>query len=87
MKTGKINTTIFGIMLIAFHVQAQGSLTPPGAPATTMKTLEQVEPRIDVLTLSGDATYHHVITQPGSYYLSGNLGALWRTEYPSPTRE
>jgi len=52
---------------------AQGSLTPPGAPGVTMKTLEQVEPRTDVATVAGDSTYHHVINQPGSYYLSGNL--------------
>lgn len=34
---------IFNLQLsIAF---GQGALTPPGAPATTMKTLDQVEPR------------------------------------------
>ena len=27
---------------------AQGPLTPPGAPAPTMKTLAQVEPRIAI---------------------------------------
>jgi len=38
-----------------------------------MKTLEQMEPRTDLATVAGDANYHHVISQPGSYYLSGNL--------------
>jgi len=52
---------------------AQGSLTPPGAPAETMKTLEQVEPRVDVMTLAGDANSEIVITNSGSYYLSANL--------------
>ena len=28
---------------------AQGSLTPPGAPAPTMKSLAQIEPRTDFL--------------------------------------
>lgn len=56
---------------------AQGSLTPPGSPAPTMKTLQQVEPRIDVATLdnTGDTNSVYVINQPGSYYLSANLNA------------
>ena len=115
-------------------VFAQGSLTPPGKPGATMKSLEQlddamvgvskqveavttavtdvsnsvaqvandvgianirldylrgleldyliegvsnaveqVETRIDLATVAGNTTYHHVISQPGSYYLSRNL--------------
>src|SRR5438067_11174861 len=60
---------------------AQGSLTPPGAPAPTFKTLQQIEPRIDVLNAPAsavtttDANYHYIITQSGSYYLSGNIVA------------
>ena len=46
---------------------AQGSLTPPGAPAPTMKTLEQIEPRIPISSLP------YIISQPGSYYLTTNL--------------
>src|SRR6186713_431090 len=58
---------------------AQGPLAPPGAPAPTMKTLQQVEPRIDLqnapaaAVTTTDADYHYIITQPGSYYLSANL--------------
>ena len=50
-------------------VRAQGPLTPPGAPAPTMKTLTQVEPRTP-LSVAG-----FTITQPGSYYLTTNLTA------------
>ena len=46
---------------------AQGSLAPPGAPAPTMKTLQQVEPRI---AISGPGL---VITNAGSYYVTTNI--------------
>src|ERR1039458_625653 len=46
---------------------AQGSLTPPGAPAPTMKTLAQIEPRTPISSVP------FTITQPGSYYLTKNL--------------
>lgn len=64
-------------LLLAFAVSlsAQGPLTPPGAPAPTMKTLEQVEARrpVNGTTTPGNDEYHFVINQPGSYYLTGNL--------------
>jgi hypothetical protein len=48
---------------------AQGPLTPPGAPAPTMKTLDQVQPR----TLIPGGTAAFTISSEGSYYLGGNL--------------
>jgi hypothetical protein len=45
----------------------QGSLTPPGAPAPTMKTLQQIEPRTPISSVP------FTISQPGSYYLTTNL--------------
>ena len=68
----------FGVWLGLFCVGstsglAQGSLTPPGAPAPTMKSLAQIEPRTDVSTLPGGAGFLHHITTSGSYYLTTNL--------------
>lgn len=48
---------------------SQGSLTPPGAPGETMRTLQQIEPRTPITNLP------YTITQPGSYYLTANLSS------------
>lgn len=53
----------------ASHAPAQGALTAPGPPASTMKTLEQIEPRQPL----GGGTNGVLIDRPGSYYLTGNL--------------
>lgn len=80
MNTKRILLLVFFFSLVLPSAFPQGSLTPPGAPAPTMKTLDQVEPRIDLqnapasAVTTTDANYHFIITQPGSYYLSGNLG-------------
>ena len=47
----------------------QGSLTPPGAPGETMKSLEQVEPRTPIPSLP------YTISESGSYYVTGNLSS------------
>ena len=75
----------------AHLASAQGPLNPPGPPAPTMKSLDELatkldqantkldqtnasaEKRVDVLTLPGSATASHIISQPGSYFLGGNI--------------
>ena len=47
--------------------RAQGSLTPAGAPAATMKSLAQVEPRTPI------SAAPFTINNSGSYYLTTNL--------------
>jgi hypothetical protein len=52
-------------------------LTPPGVPAPVMKSLDQIEARTIVNSAStpGDGNNVYIISQPGSYYLTGNLVA------------
>lgn len=54
-------------LILALSAYGQGPLTPPGAPAPTMKTLTQVEPRTPIGSLPFS------ITAPGSYYVTTNL--------------
>jgi len=59
-----------------------GDLNPPPGPvASTMKTLSEVEPRIAVNSINtpGDADSLFKITQPGSYYLTGNITGVAET--------
>ena len=63
------------VCLLPASAFSQGSLTPPGAPAPTMKTLDQVEPRkeVNATNTPGDFSSVFKITTSGSYYLSGNI--------------
>jgi parallel beta-helix repeat protein len=59
------------LTIIAICGAHAGSLNPPGAPSSTPGD----EPRIPIsgATTPGDSTAFHIIDEPGSYYLTGNI--------------
>ena len=72
MKNKILRSLAAVVLLSTFNSQlstahAQGLLTPPGAPAPTMKTLAQIEPRTPISSLP------YTVSQPGSYYFTTNL--------------
>jgi hypothetical protein len=67
MKTRILIATLVSAFYLPTATFGQGVLTPPGAPAPTMKTLAQMEPRTPI------SSAPITITAPGSYYLITNL--------------
>jgi hypothetical protein len=57
----------FCLLATCSSLLAQGSLTPPGAPTPTMKSLDQIEARTPI------SSAPFTISVSGSYYLTGNL--------------
>lgn len=67
--------TVLILALTTTLAFAQGLLAPPAAPAPSMKSLAQIEARTAIpaspaVPIAGP---HFTITQPGSYYLTGNI--------------
>jgi hypothetical protein len=59
-----------------------GNLNPTASPTGTMKTLEQIEPRIPL----GQADFPKTLSQSGSYYLTEDVtiaGVGMYYEWPS----
>jgi hypothetical protein len=62
-----VTLAMLSTLLQPSTASAQGSLTPTGAPAPTMMTLSQIEPRTPI------SSAPFVISTSGSYYLTTNL--------------
>jgi parallel beta-helix repeat protein len=58
---------VCGVFFTAPSGFSQGTLAPSGAPAPTMKSLSQIEPRTPISSLP------YTISIPGSYYFTTNL--------------
>jgi hypothetical protein len=71
MKTNnmiQVNLIAALLAIFSFAIPAYaGSLEPSAPPGPTMKTLDEVEPRIPITTIP------FTIDQPGSYYLTNDL--------------
>src|SRR4026208_191371 len=67
MKAPALPVAALVLCIFPSDLLAQGALTPPGAPAPMMKTLQQIEPRFPIFAIPTN------ISVPGSWYLTTNL--------------
>jgi parallel beta-helix repeat protein len=76
IRTATIATLAALTLAAAAGLLFAGPLSPPAGPITsTSKTLSEVEPRIAISEANtpGDGDSLFKVTQPGSYYLTGNI--------------
>ncbi len=79
MPTRTAVVPAIALLSLASGLALAGPINPPPGPVTsTNKTLAEVEPRtaINAVNTPGDADSVFRITQPGSYYLTGNLSGV-----------
>ena len=67
----KILLIVVSTCFILDSALGQGALTPPGAPAPTMRTLDQLDAKLEKRTPISAVPF--TISQPGSYYLTTNV--------------
>lgn len=77
MKTVSVPALIASLsFLLLPHAFGQGALTPPpGPPAPTIKSLDQVEARTPIDPTQAGFALPFTISQPGSYYFTANVTA------------
>src|SRR5215475_12436191 len=80
--TSRLFSTLISCFAIAPFLSAQGPLAPPGAPAPSMKSLDQIDARvatageripINATTCPGNAGSVFIIASSGSYFLTGDV--------------
>jgi hypothetical protein len=83
-RTYKIGIAVSVFQLFSFSAFPQGSLTPPGPPGPTMKSLDQIDAHVQqvntaVVGLTASAEKRNlipapvIITAPGSYLLTSSV--------------
>ena len=80
MRTVFKGGLLWGLVFVCISTVSAGDLDPTGAPGSTMKPLDEVEPRrpVNSENTPGDLAALYVISEPGSYYLTDNITISFR---------